>query len=111
MKIAVSGKGGSGKTTLSATLARLFARQGFPVLAIDGDPNPNLGMALGLDAARLLELHSIPRSIIEQRKDESGASSSVLTHPIEDVTSQYGVTAADDVTLLVGVQVDHAGAG
>ena len=42
MKIGISGKGGSGKTTISATLARVFARQGFPVLAIDGDPNPNL---------------------------------------------------------------------
>lgn len=111
MKIAVSGKGGAGKTTLSATLARLFARQGFPVLAIDGDPNPNLGIALGLDSARLAALHSVPRSIIEQRKDETGATSAVLTEPIEAVTSQYGVVAADGVTLLVGVQVDHAGAG
>ena len=111
MKIAISGKGGSGKTTLSASLARLFARQGFPVLAIDGDPNPNLGMALGLDAARQSELHSVPRSIIEQRKDAAGATESVLTQPIEAITSQYGMMAADDVTLLVGVQVDHAGAG
>ena len=38
MKIGISGKGGSGKTTISATLARVFARQGLPVLAIDGDP-------------------------------------------------------------------------
>ena len=36
MKIGISGKGGSGKTTISATLARVFARQGLPVLAIDG---------------------------------------------------------------------------
>ncbi len=111
MKIAISGKGGAGKTTLSATLARLIARQGFPVLAIDGDPNPNLGVALGVEAPQLAELQSLPRSIIEQRKDEAGVTSAVLTQPIETITAQYGVTAADDVTLLVGVQVDHAGAG
>ena len=111
MKIAVAGKGGSGKTTISATLARLFARQGSPVLAIDGDPNPNLAAALGLDGRRLEVLQALPRSIIEQRKDETGVTSAVLTQPIEAITSQYGVTAPDDVTLLVGVQVDHAGAG
>jgi len=111
MKIAISGKGGAGKTTLSATLARLIARQGFPVLAVDGDPNPNLGVALGVEAPRLAGLQSLPRSIIEQRTDEAGATSAVLTQPIESITAQYGVRAADDVTLLVGVQVDHAGAG
>ncbi|HEV2666404.1 MAG TPA: AAA family ATPase, partial [Blastocatellia bacterium] len=56
MKIGISGKGGSGKTTISATLARVFARQGASVLAIDGDPNPNLGMALGLKPETLEEV-------------------------------------------------------
>ncbi|MDQ3912794.1 MAG: AAA family ATPase, partial [Actinomycetota bacterium] len=48
MKIAVAGKGGSGKTTIAATLARVLARRGHRVTAIDGDPNPNLGVALGM---------------------------------------------------------------
>ncbi|MEP6476436.1 MAG: AAA family ATPase [Actinomycetota bacterium] len=42
MQVAVGGKGGSGKTTISGTLARLFARRGQTVLAIDGDSNPTL---------------------------------------------------------------------
>ena len=48
MKIAVTGKGGVGKTTLSSTLARLYADEGRNVLAADVDPDANLGLALGL---------------------------------------------------------------
>ena len=47
MKIAVTGKGGVGKTTFSAILARLYAEEGRPVLAADVDPDANLGLALG----------------------------------------------------------------
>lgn len=47
MKIAISGKGGVGKTTLTALLAREAAARGNPVLVIDADPNPNLHLALG----------------------------------------------------------------
>ncbi len=48
MKIGVIGKGGSGKTTVSGVLARSLARQGWEVVAIDCDSNPNLGISLGL---------------------------------------------------------------
>ena len=47
MKIAVTGKGGVGKTTFAATLARLYAEEGNNVLAADVDPDANLGLALG----------------------------------------------------------------
>ncbi len=49
MRVALAGKGGAGKTTISATLCRLVARAGSPVVAIDGDSNPNLALALGID--------------------------------------------------------------
>lgn len=111
MKLAISGKGGSGKTTLSATLARLFARRGFSVLAIDGDPNPNLGVALGVTPAHLADLHPLPRTIIEERPDESGTKQIVLTEPIGTITSEHGVPAPDGVTLVLTGRVDHAGAG
>jgi len=109
MKIAVCGKGGSGKTTISATLTRLLARRGLPVLAIDGDPNPNLVQALGLGPG--VEIESVPRSVVERREDENGASHMFLKQPVAEIVSQYGVKAPDGVTVLVGTRVDHPGAG
>lgn len=111
MKIAVSGKGGSGKTTLSATMARLFARRGYSVLAIDGDPNPNLGVALGVGAPGLAELAPVPRSILEERTDAAGTTQQALARPIEEITAEHGISAPDGVTLLLSTRVDHAGAG
>lgn len=48
MKIAVSGKGGVGKTTISANLAKLFSKKGYNVYAVDADPDSSLGLALGI---------------------------------------------------------------
>ncbi len=64
MRIAVVGKGGSGKTTTAATLARLFARRGYSVTAIDDDPNPNLSVALGLSQEQTSRLGRVPREDI-----------------------------------------------
>lgn len=107
MKIAVSGKGGSGKTTITATLARLLARRGVPVLAIDGDPNPNLAVALGIESH---DSDAIPRSVVERREGESGTRL-VLTKSVTEIVDQYALRAPDGVKLLIGTRVDHAGAG
>lgn len=53
MKIAVSGKGGVGKTTVSSNLARLFKKEGFRVYAVDADADSSLGLALGIDEKEL----------------------------------------------------------
>jgi CO dehydrogenase maturation factor len=51
VKLAISGKGGVGKTTVAGTLARLYAAEGRRVLAIDADPDANLASALGVPLA------------------------------------------------------------
>lgn len=110
MKVAVAGKGGSGKTTISATLARVLARRGKMVMAVDGDPNPNLGVALGMGQEQLGSLERVPKEIMELKEEGEGRRL-VMTRPAEEVTSEYAVEGPDGVSLMVMTGVDHAGAG
>jgi CO dehydrogenase maturation factor len=61
MKIAISGKGGVGKTTLAGVMARILASNGRKVLAIDADPDSNLASAIGYEGVKLLLLGCIPQ--------------------------------------------------
>ena len=69
MKIAVTGKGGVGKTTISAVLARLYAEEGKKVFAVDVDPDANLGLALGFPEEVLDSIIPISkmRKLVEER--------------------------------------------
>ena len=111
LRVAVSGKGGTGKTTISGTLARLLAREGRSVLAIDGDPNPNLAFVLGLAGKAVDELVGLPRDLLGEELDESGSRRLVLTTAPEALLQEYGVEGPDGVHLIVMGKVDHAGAG
>ncbi len=110
MKIAVAGKGGVGKTTISGTLCRIFARQGKKVVAIDADPNPNLSTVLGLrwDAAQPKPLST---DILERVEDADGNKRIIVKYPLEEVLAQYGQKAPDDVTLLMIGKPEVAGSG
>lgn len=109
-RVAVAGKGGTGKTTIAGTIARLTGRKGRSVLAIDGDTNPNLAHILGLPMGTTERLNDLPRDILERIEDESG-SRIVLTMDPEALIRDYGAEAPDGVKLLVMGKVDHAGAG
>ena len=112
MRIAVSGKGGSGKTTIAATLARVFARRGYCVNAIDDDPNPNLAAALGLTPDQRERLTRVPRDeILEERVDAEGHATLHLTRPFEDVLKEYGVCGPDNVGVLMMTGLLGAGKG
>lgn len=110
-RIAVCGKGGSGKTTIAGTLARVLARRGHRVIAVDGDSNPNLAITLGIPPDEAERLPPLPRTLLEQRTDETGVQRAVLVAPFEEIFRQYGIPAPDNVTLLLMGRVDHAGAG
>ena len=112
MRIAVAGKGGAGKTTTAATVARVLARRGFRVSALDDDPNPNLAVALGLSADQLAALKRLPRDeILEERTDPAGHTDLHLTRPFDEVLRQYGVAGPDNVGVLTMTGLLGAGRG
>lgn len=95
MRVAVAGKGGAGKTTISATLARLAGRSGARVVAIDADANPNLATALGLSTSEAECVAAVPPSLVSRRQGGAG-----LVEPVDEVLNRYAVVAADGVLLL-----------
>lgn len=106
MKLAVAGKGGAGKTTFSATAARLLARNGHRVIAIDADTNPNLGAALGVPVQEI-ERVPFPSTTLVSRSFSGPA----LTEPLADVLAAHTCVAPDGVLLLRMGMPEHADEG
>ncbi len=111
MRVAIGGKGGVGKTTIAATLARLLGRREGHALAVDGDSNPNLAVALGLPQSDAMTLPTVPRDVMERRKDIDGEEKLMLVSSPEEIAERYGVEAPDGVRLLILGRVGHAGTG
>ena len=101
MKIATVGKGGSGKTTVAGTLARVLAEQGCKVLAIDGDPNPNLALTLGIDRADAEHIRNIPPSVVESREESDGTRKLHMTLSHRDLLDQYAAPGGKSVQAAI----------
>ena len=113
MKIAITGKGGVGKTTFAAKLARLYADEGRQVLAADVDPDANLGLALGFSPEELDEIVPITkmRKLIEERTGASSSNAFYNLNPkVSDIPDTYAKTC-NGVKLLVLGTVDTANSG
>ena len=111
MRIAIAGKGGTGKTTIAGTMARVLARREREVLAIDADTNPNLASVLGIPPDLAQQIVGLPRNLMERRTNEDGTTKVVFSADPEDVIREYGVMGPDKVRLLVMGKVGHGGAG
>ena len=117
IKIAVAGKGGVGKTFIAGTLARLLARDGYRVLAVDADPNINLSSTLGIEGAvaekivPLSENESLIASRTGVAPGESYGLLFRLTPRVDDIVERYGVVGPDSVRLLVMGTVKGGGTG
>jgi CO dehydrogenase maturation factor len=115
MKIAITGKGGVGKTTLAGLLARLYAAAGKKVLAVDADPDANLASALGIApeiAARALPLAEQSDMIEERTGSRPGAPGGMfsINPKVDDIPEVYGVEH-EGVRLLVMGKSKEAAAG
>lgn len=113
MKLAVSGKGGVGKTTFSALLIRALADQGKKVLAIDADPDANLAQALGVDRSMEITPISEMKAVIEERTEAKvGTMGSFfkLNPKVDDLPEKLSIEI-DGVKLMVLGGVKAGGGG
>ena len=115
MKIAVSGKGGVGKTTLTALLSQVYADRGRQVLAVDADPSPCLAGALGFPENLRSQLHPIAEmdELIEERtgaKPGTLGGFFTLNPRVDDIPERFSVTHRN-VKLLEMGSVDMGGSG
>lgn len=113
MKIAITGKGGVGKTTFAATLARMYADEGRPVLAADADPDANLGLALGFTEEELDSIVPISkmRKLVEERTGADEFNKIFRMNPkVDDIPDKFAKTC-NGVKLLVLGTVETGGSG
>lgn len=113
MKIAISGKGGVGKTLLSALLVKEYARRGFSVLAIDADPDANLASALGFPQSETITPISEMQELIEERtgvKPGQPGALFKLNPRVDDIPENYA-RRLDGIRLMVMGKIKRGGSG
>ncbi len=112
LKVAVAGKGGAGKTTVSVLLAGVLAREGHRVLLVDLDPDPNLGAALGVAAAHAPPL--VRRAdLVAERTGSTGEPGGmfVLNPRVSDIVEKFALKVSDRVSFLPVGTIERAGEG
>ena len=111
MRLAIAGKGGTGKTTIAGTLARALARTGREVLAIDADTNPNLASVLGIPPSSADAIVSLPRNLMKKETLPDGTTRTVFSADPEQLITEFAIRGPDGVQLMVMGRVGHGGAG
>jgi CO dehydrogenase maturation factor len=113
MKVAVSGKGGVGKTLLAGGLARGFAERKYKTMAIDADSSPNLALTLGLTAeeARKRTPISDNKELIESKTNSGYNGIYNLNFKVDDIVRNYAVSTPLGVNVVVMGTVRSMGAG
>ncbi len=113
MKVAVSGKGGVGKTLIAGGLARGFAERGLKTMAIDADSSPNLAMTLGLsvEEARKIVPISENKELVDSKTSTGYSGVFRLSFTVDDIVREYSVCTPLGVSLIVMGTVQSMGAG
>jgi len=113
MKIAVSGKGGVGKTIVAGVLAHFFAERGFKVLAIDADPSPNLALTLGIPFNQANEVVPISENtrLIERKTGTGFGGIYRLSFRVDDIIEDFSVRSPYGVNLLIMGTIKSVGGG
>ena len=104
MRLGISGKGGVGKTTISAVLSRTLARRGHNVIAIDCDSDPNLGANIGLGEEGAAKLRPFLDQSGPVRRVPQGLSP-------RELLEEYGTPGPDGITIMLGAMAEKAGSG
>jgi CO dehydrogenase maturation factor len=113
MKVAVSGKGGVGKTLIAAGLARGFAERGLKTMAIDADSSPNLDLTLGLSAEETRKIVPITenKELVESKTGTGYSGVYRLSFTVDDIVRDYSVNTPFGVNLIVMGTVRSMGSG
>ena len=113
MKIAISGKGGVGKTTLAALLIKYFRDQGKKVLAVDADPDANLALALGVpDPGSITPISEMKQLVAERTESEPGKMGGFfkMNPKVDDIPDNFSRNL-DGIKLIVMGTVKKGGSG